>query len=242
MKDVRILYVIDSVKMIDNILFLLKMYSRTLLRSSIVLFFLCSLIFLFSICHIDIFSKEQHIIRELVYYSVVVALLSSWFLEVGFSQESTFLDLFLVGKKFFIKGYYYSKLLFYFIFIFIYSIAYIKCSASEISLCLCRIFYVNVYVLPVVLFSYIYNDKRWDIMKDRKNKKMNKMLSVMVLFEVSVMFFILYFIESKVPKDYVKLLIFFVSMVGLVFDFFVIKYVEKKIVECRYKLAFNSRI
>jgi hypothetical protein len=79
-------------------------------------------------------------------------------------------------------------------------------------------------------------------MKDRKNKRMNKMLSVMELFEVSVMFFILYFIESKVPKDYVKLLIFFVSMVGLVFDFFVIKYVEKKIVECRYKLAFNSRI
>jgi len=228
--------------MISNIILLLKMYSRTLLRSSIVLFFLCSLFFLFSICHIDIFSKEQHIIRELVYYSVVVAFLSSWFLEVGFSQESTFLDLFLVGKKFFIKGYYYSKLLFYFIFVFIYSIAYIKCSASEISLCLCRIFYVNVYVLPVVLFSYIYNDKRWDIMKDRKNKKMNKMLSVAILLEFLMMFFILYFIESKVPKDYVKLLIFFVSMVGLVFDFFVIKYVEKKIVECRYKLAFNSRI
>ena len=96
--------------------------------------------------------------------------------------------------------------------------------------------------MPVVLFSYIYNDKRWDIMKDRKNKRMNKMLSVAILLEFSMMFFILYFIESKVPKDYVKLLIFFVSMVGLVFDFFVIKYVEKKIVECRYKLAFNSRI
>ena len=74
------------------------------------------------------------------------------------------------------------------------------------------------------------------------NKKMNKMLSVAILFEFLMMFFILYFIESKVTKDYVKLLIFFVSMVGLVLDFFVIKYVEKKIVECRYKLAFNSRI
>ena len=110
------------------------MYSRTFLRSSIVLFFLCSSLCLFLICHIDSFSQDQHIIRELVYYLFVVVISSSWFLEVGFSQESTFLDLFLVGKKFFIKGYYYSKLLFYFIFVFIYSIAYIKCSASEISL------------------------------------------------------------------------------------------------------------